>query len=61
MQCQQGGCEEEAFAIAHWQGKDTRQCEMHCDILSKFSLVMFGVKLKFTILKTNQTSEVISA
>lgn len=48
MQYQQNGCEEEAFAIAHWPGNDTKQCEMHCDILSKFSLVMFGVKLKFT-------------
>ena len=52
--------EEEAIAIAHWPGQETKQCEKHCKALASFSLSMFGSKLLFTSLETGLTLEVIS-
>ena len=57
MECEQNGCEEEAVAIAHWPGQETKQCEGHCRDLDGLSKFMGAGKLVFTSLLTGQTME----
>lgn len=58
QKCQQHGCKEDAVAIAHWQGKDTMQCLMHCNGLDRLSKLMGFGKLLFTDLATGINLEI---
>ena len=57
MKCEQSGCEAEAVAVSHFNGKDLNQCEDHCRAINNLSQHMGWSKMVFTDLNTGLSME----